>query len=177
MIKTIIIFMLAIMVTGCGFKLQGQNALPFNMKHLIVVTGNNNDIFQVQLKDVLQNNGVTLVNKNASMLDIDTPIVTVQINSYDSKGQISQYRVIAASSYKLFDNHSRLVRQNQIVRSRTYSLNTNQLLSNSSEQKIIAEELNIEIINELLRQLSSGFNNINIHKDNKDNQNDINCPC
>lgn len=161
--KQILILILNIvsvgMLAGCGFKLQGRHELPKYMKKLIVITENNNEPFQVQLRDVLQSNGVVVITnkntKNASALEINTPVITQEIHSYNSKGQVSQYRLIATSTYKLFDNAGKVLQQNIINRMRTYGLNPNQVLSNDSEKQIISEELSIEIINELIRQLSA----------------------
>ena len=69
------------------------------------------------------------------------------------------------------------MRQNVINRSRTYGLMPNQLLSNASEQQIITEELHMEIINELLRQLSSKVDNINKMNIETQDKDDPNCPC
>lgn len=190
MIKQIGIFIFIIMLAGCGFKLQGKHQLPTYMNKLVISAENSNDPFQVMLRDVLKNNGVLLVSnqfiksnnkkgtkQDASLLDINTPTISQQIHGYDSKGQVSQYRLVATCSYKLFDHDGKVLRQNIINRSRTYGLSPNQLLSNDSEQQIIAEELNMEIINELLRQLSSDINNINSNQNKTIEQDDPNCPC
>ncbi len=188
MIKKISILILALTLSGCGFKLQGKHALSPYVKNLFVAVDNSNDSFQVQLRDVLQDNGVVLVSnqffknnatkKNIAILDLNTPIVSQQIHSYDSKGQVSQYRLRSECNYKLFDADGNILRQNTISRSRTYALSPNQLLSNSSEQQIISEELNMEIINELLRQLSADLNNTKKNSpSNIKEKNDNNHPC
>jgi outer membrane lipopolysaccharide assembly protein LptE/RlpB len=56
--------------------------------------------------------------------------------------------------YKLFSNQGKLVRENNISRFRNYNVNPNQLLSNANEKQVIIEELQIDIIDEILRQLS-----------------------
>lgn len=176
------------MLTACGFKLQGKHELPSYIKKLTIVSENNNDPFTIQLQDVLENNGVLLssslltkdqmIQKEISILEVKLPVITQKINAYDSKGQVSQYRITAVSYYKLFDHNANLIKKNSIERSRTYAVNPNQLLSNSSEQQIIAEELNIEIINELIRQLSfKNSNNLNSKDSGNIDNNDVNCPC
>lgn len=176
------------MLTACGFKLQGKHELPSYIKKLTIVSENNKDPFTIQLQDVLENNGVLLssslltkdqmIQKEISILEVKLPVITQKINAYDSKGQVSQYRITAVSYYKLFDHNANLIKKNSIERSRTYAVNPNQLLSNSSEQQIIAEELNIEIINELIRQLSfKNSNNLNSKDSGNIDNNDVNCPC
>ena len=188
MIRRITIVILFIMLTACGFKLQGKHELPSYIKKLAIVSENNNDPFTIQLQDILQNNGVVLssrlltkdqmTQKEISMLELKLPVITQKINGYDSKGQISQYRIAAVFDYKLFDHNANIIKQNSIERSRTYTVNPNQLLSNSSEQQIIAEELNIEIINELIIQLSfKNPKNVNSKDSGNIDKNDVNCPC
>jgi len=171
-----------IMLVGCGFKLQGKHELPSYMKKLAISAENSNDTFYVQLRSLLRDNGVILVSRpknkdSAAMLEVDLPTITEQIHSYDSKGQVSQYRLVATCNYKLFDANGSIMRQNVINRSRTYGLMPNQLLSNASEQQIITEELHMEIINELLRQLSSKVDNINKMNIETQDKDDPNCPC
>lgn len=188
MIRKIAIVILFIMLTACGFKLQGKHELPSYIKKLTIVSENNNDPFTIQLQDILANNGVMLSNrlltkdqitqKEISILEFSLPVITQKINGYDSKGQVSQYRISAVFGYKLFDHTGNTIKKNSIERSRNYTVNPNQSLSNSSEQQIIAEELNIEIINELMRQLSSeNPNNTNSKNSANIDKNDVNCPC
>lgn len=156
--KIILIALMFQVITGCGFKLQGKHELPEVLKKLTIIAANTNDPFQKLLNNSLSQNGVEIIqdskNIKVTVLEINSPVFNEQISSYDSKGQISQYRLIATVSYRLFATNGDLLRQNTINKFRNYSVDANQLLSNFNEQQIIKEELNIEIVNELLKHLS-----------------------
>jgi LPS-assembly lipoprotein len=156
--KIILIALIFQVITGCGFKLQGKHELPEVLKKLTIIAANTNDPFQKLLNNSLSQNGVEIIqdskNIKVTVLEINSPVFNEQISSYDSKGQISQYRLIATVSYRLFAVNGDILRQNTINKFRNYSIDPNKLLSNFNEQQIIKEELNIEIVNELLKQLS-----------------------
>lgn len=155
-IKIINIIILIILVTGCGFKLQGKHQFPVNLQNLAMDLADHAP-FKKLLQQSLQQNGVTVrdkFEKNIVLLEVNTPSINEQVYGYDSKGQVSQYRLTVSTNYKLFGIDGKVLLENTILRSRIYFVAPNQVLSNSGEQQIIVEELNIEIINELLRQLS-----------------------
>ncbi len=156
MLKKISILSLICILSGCGFHLQGKHVFSPVIQNLAIIPGGHNS-FQNLLKDSLQNNGINIKDtdiRNVAILEINDPVISEQIQGYDSKGQISQYRLTSSCSYKLFAENGKILLQNTINRSRTYAVTPNRLLSNASQQQIISEELTVEIVNELLRQLS-----------------------
>jgi len=157
-IKKINILLLMLVITGCGFHLQGKHEFSPAIQNLAISSRDSYDPFQRLLKDSLQQNGVKIKDRvsgdNIAVLEVSSPVISEQIHSYDSKGQVSQYRLVATCKYKLFAADGKTLRENIITRSRTYSVSPNRLLSNANEQQIISEELGVEIVNELLRQLS-----------------------
>ena len=160
-VKKIIILSLIMamsLLSACGFHLQGKYKFSPKIKNLII-TLDEYSLFGKLLIDSFIQNGINIVNKSTdhkfAVLEINSPIISEEIHSYDSKGQVSQYRLIANCNYTLFATDGTKLRENSITRRRIYSVNANQLLSNANEQQVISEELNIEIVNELLKQLSS----------------------
>jgi outer membrane lipopolysaccharide assembly protein LptE/RlpB len=165
-IKKIIIISLVCGLVGCGFKLRSSYAMPEYLQQVNIITEHAKSSFIVQFIDGLRNNGVS-VSINTSIdnkanntvdkkyrIEIHEPSIAEQVNGYNSKGQISQYRLAINCGYKLFSNQGKLVRENNISRFRNYNVNPNQLLSNANEKQVIIEELQIDIIDEILRQLS-----------------------
>ena len=158
-INILLLTLATVSITGCGFHLQGKYEFSPAIQNLAISSVDSYDPFQKQLKDSLRQNGINIrdnniESNNIAILEVNSPVVSEQIHSYDSKGQISQYRLVSTCSYKLFAADKKVLRENTITRSRTYSVSPNQLLSNANEQQIISEELSLDIINELLRQLS-----------------------
>lgn len=162
--KIILMFITVIMLPGCGFKLQGMHKIPEHMKEIVISSDNNESPFIAQLNSQFQNNGITLFNKHASLnnssasffiLEISVPEITEQVHGYNSRGQISYGRIFVKIKYTLFDKKYSVVKQNTITRSRIYEMDPNQLLSNANQKNIILDELNVEIINELILQLTS----------------------
>ena len=157
-INILLVILVTMVVTGCGFHLQGTYKFSPAIQNLAISSVDSYDPFQRLLKDSLQQNGVNIRDKadvnNVAELEVSSPVVNEQIHSYDSKGQVSQYRLVSTCKYKLVASNGKILRENIITRSRIYSVAPNQLLSNANEQQIIREELSVEIVNELLRQLS-----------------------
>lgn len=152
-------------LTNCGFHFAGKYKLPAYLNQLVIYPLDDiKSDFYLQLKSVLENNGVKVLNLNAiqdlklkqdlSILHIAIPVIKEKVHSYNSQGQITNNMLTASCNYQLFDHANDLLQKNIISRSRNYGINNNQLLSNLGERQIIVQELQLEIINELLRQLS-----------------------
>lgn len=158
--KNIILINLVIvtmLLTSCGFRLQGRHIFSSEIANLIVTLDQYSTFYKLLVASLEQNN-INIVNKDTTLkfavLELDEPAISEEIHSYDSKGQVSQYKLSAVFNYKLFAKDGRKLKESTIIRRRIYSVNANQLLSNSNEKQVIIEELNVEIINELLKQLS-----------------------
>lgn len=151
------IIVLTTLLTSCGFHLQGKHNFSPEIANLII-TLNEYSEFHKLLVAGLERNDINIVDKDTNLkfavLEIDEPAISEEIHSYDSKGQVSQYKLTATLNYKLFAKDGRKLKENTIIKRRVYSIHANQLLSNANEKQVISEELNIEIINELLKQLS-----------------------
>ncbi len=156
---------LLVFLTNCGFHFAGKYKLPSYLNQLVIYPLDDiKSDFYLQLKSVLENNRVKVLNLNAiqdlklkqdvSVLHIAIPVIKEKVHSYNSQGQITNNMLTASFHYQLFDHANNLIQQNVISRTRNYGVNNNQLLSNLGERQIIVQELQLEIINELLRQLS-----------------------
>jgi LPS-assembly lipoprotein len=160
-LKTISMFVIMSLLSSCGFKLQGIEQIPSYMKELVILS-NDNDPFIIQLNNCLKSKGIILYQKTDRLLYNHLPTLEIteleindQIQGYNSRGQISNSKVYAKINYTLFDKEHKILKKNTINRSMSYQIDPNQLLSNNNERNIIVDELIIEIINELINQLSS----------------------
>lgn len=161
----ILIISLAGMINSCGFHFIGRYKLPEYLNQLVIYPlDDSKSDFYVNLKNTLENQGVQIIplhviqdlklKNNLSILHISIPIIKEKIHSYNSQGQITTNMLTASCEYKLFDHANNLLQKNIIHRNRSYAINNNQLLSSAGERQLIVKELQLEIINELLRQLS-----------------------
>lgn len=164
------------LVIGCGFHFLEKYEFPEYLNKVIIVSLDHinefNSDFYLQLKNTFKNHGINVVNikksiiqvnnknvpqkniNNISILHIAAPIIDEKIHSYNSQGQITTKVITASCSYQLFNYANNLLHKSVIDRHRTYSINSNQLLSSIGERHAIIQELELEIINELLKQLS-----------------------
>lgn len=156
---------LLMFLTNCGFHFAGKYKLPEYLNQLVIYPLDDiKSDFYVKLKNILENNEVKVLSLNAiqdlklkqdvSVLHIAIPVIKEKVHTYNSQGQITNNMLTASFHYQLFDNHNNLLQKNIISRSRIYGINNNKLLSNLGERQLIVQELQLEIINELLRQLS-----------------------
>ena len=166
---------LLMFLTNCGFHFAGKYKLPEYLNQVVIYPLDDiKSDFYLKLKNVLENNEIKVLSLNAvqdlklkqnvSVLHIAIPVIKEKVHSYNSQGQITNNMLTASCDYKLFDHANSMIQKNVISRSRTYGVNNNQLLSNLGERQIIVQELQLEIINELLRQLSV---DMRVHKNAK----------
>lgn len=141
------------LLTGCGFKLQGSEPLPNDLKILAIESDTPYDPFIQQLTSSFKQRHV-LVIKNA----IDAPYVlhvtglslsTTQ-TSVGTSQQIRQYQVIYSATFNLINHAGQVIMPNvTLSATQNQTMLGGQLLQNTNQLNDLKGTLERQVINQL----------------------------
>lgn len=148
-----------LLLSSCGFKLRGHDALPAPFKVMYVRSYNPYDSFTKQLIRTLQKRGTIITQSpcNAPLtLDIMNDLITRQTSTISASTQLIQYKLVETVTYQLLDKRGNVITPPQsITTSRTYSVNINQMLAGNDAQTQLLPDMRRDIIFQLMLRLSS----------------------
>lgn len=161
-IKITTIALLTIII-GCGFKLRGNITIPQEIKTVAIVPNNPNEELQRNLRRTLKNKKVVIVapeTKNTTQIHISEPTFSEQVLAVSNTNNLPERLKLQISfSYSILDKNKKLIKANtNIVSSKNFSIDPNNLLSADSEREVIKKELYKEAIAKLMRQINKAFN-------------------
>lgn len=150
--------LLLLTIAGCGFHLRGGANLPDSMKQMYVQGIDLQQGLGLTLRRSLKQNGVKLVN----VFDKDSAVLTILDNKFErrvlsvgSGAKVSEFQLYGLLKFKVSDGDGELLVVPQKVEAqRDYQFDQTQVLSSDSEEALLREALNQQLIQSLLRLLS-----------------------
>lgn len=151
--------LLLIFLSGCGFHLRGQEAIPVSLKSLYISANQPYDQFNQLVKSQLQGYGVKFENqaKNARyILHIANQQTTQQLVAISENSQVRTYIIIAQATFTITTpSQKEIVPAITLSSSSTYTTNDNQLLGDTQILNQEKKELYRDIIFRFLTHLNA----------------------
>lgn len=171
LLKVFTLMLLAISITGCGFRLRGfaaidgAGSLPFTRAYIQGV-GGVSDALRRQLSafaSMRQPATVEEAQVRVSMVgeQIDQKILTI-----NRAGQISEYRLYLNVAYRINYQGETLLGNGQMRLFRDYSYNDNTILGKESEQAMLIKDMYQDAASQVLRRTIALVKNAQNHPTN-----------
>ena len=157
--RFLVLLILCLCLSACGFHLRGYQAIPPQLKTLSIQTPDPYNDFAVQLRHQLTAMGATLVKdeKDAPVtLQVLNDNFVQQLTSISSNTQVRTYNLIYTVKYQLLNSAGKVIYGPQSVSTTsTYDTNDNQLLGDTDVLYIQKEQMVGELIFQMFNQINS----------------------
>jgi len=154
-LQLITLMIMVLAVSSCGWRLRGTLTLPEGLESIQIVDNAGSSFLAKQLSQLLQANGVSLVDENPDMAIVlveereDKRIVAVGSNTL-----ASEYELSAEARYFISDADGKeLVPESTASVLRSYEFNENNVVSKAEEERIILQEMRRELAQQIIRRL------------------------
>ncbi len=151
----ITLLILALAITACGWRLRGTLTLPEGLESIQIVDNANSSFLSKQLTQLLEANGVALVDANPDMFIVlieereDKRIIAVGSNTL-----ASEYELSSEARYFINDAEGKMLTPESTVSVvRSYEFNENDVVSKAEEERIIQQEMRRELAQQIIRRL------------------------
>jgi LPS-assembly lipoprotein len=151
-------FAVAVLVSGCGFRLQGRTPLPAPLAVAYVVAPNDQTDFVQGLRKALLTNGAKLVDDSShasGTVHILTDDVTSKILSVSANNIPREYELTYTVEFSVSGKDAELLPSQKVSVTRDYSFNERTLLAKENEEAILREGMARDLVSIVMRRLSA----------------------
>lgn len=155
--RVIFPLLLALLVAGCGFHLQGQGQLPAALQQVSLTYAQDYTALQPPLLHALRNElerrgGV--VGAGGNTLTISNLTTSNDILSVDINGKAVEYLLTEEATYQLKSGAGKVLAGPDSLRvSRDYSFQSNQVLGSEAEQRQLKQQMEEQLASLIVLRL------------------------
>ncbi|OGT12974.1 MAG: hypothetical protein A2342_04310 [Gallionellales bacterium RIFOXYB12_FULL_54_9] len=154
--KSLMLFVLSVLLTSCGFHLRGEAKMPFNSIFIETVTPNS--LLVGELRRLMMANHIQLVSKadQADMvLSISHELPEKQILTLGGSGRVSEFQLRYRVSLRAYDQQQReWLAADDLQLSRDFSYDDTQILAKEAEEAQLYQYMRSDMAQQIMRRLS-----------------------
>lgn len=156
-IRIVLVSLLALLMTACGFQLRGSYSLPFDS--LYINLPETNELRAVLKRNITASTQTRMADDAKSaqaILTITGDRQMKDILSLNSAGRVREFQLVRTVDFRIYDAANRdLIPPGQIVLRRDISFNDTQVLSKESEEALLWRDIQEDLVQQLLRRLAA----------------------
>lgn len=156
--RHVAVWMLAALLAGCGFHLQGRAPLPASVKAPYLEAPDRQSDFIQNLRRALLSNGAQLAqerDKASAVVSILRDNVTRRVLSVSATNQPNEYEVTYTIAFSVTAGGEELIAPQEVSATRTYSFDERLLLAKGHEEDVLRQDMAHDLADMVMRRLSS----------------------
>jgi LPS-assembly lipoprotein len=158
----IIMAVLALLLSGCGFQLRGEANLPPEMSKTRIVIDDEYSALARRVRVMLERSGVQFVpaDQASAVLEIPENEVVTEVLTIADNARVREYRVTHTVKFRLTNAQGQeLVGWQTLRQSREISFDEQRILASSREQEYLRKDLAETMAQLLVARLESIYVN------------------
>ncbi|PJD94354.1 MAG: hypothetical protein CK426_03465 [Legionella sp.] len=156
--KSIIPYIVSLLLCSCGFHLRGMIDIPTWLSPVAVVSHANSKELEDLLKSQLKAYKITLSeepSKAQYWLIINYSTLTQKLVSIGSSTNSRQYQLILTTEYQLNKSNGQVIKSPRTIQvSRQFTLNNDRILGSNQEESLFIGEMRQETAVQMINRLS-----------------------
>lgn len=156
--ELIILSMILMLLTACGFKLQTRAELPVEMQQTRLEIKSPNSTFARRLKIQLEQNGAQIVaaGVNAAILEVPQNRTRREIQSIGDNARVRELLIRHTVQFRLLDSDgNELIPLQTLEQSRVYEFNEQDILAAERENEFLRNDLADALARMVVRRLGT----------------------
>ncbi len=152
----VIIAMLALLLSACGFQLRTQTAMPTTLQELALeCDGQHYWALCQRIRQQLAAHGSRVNEEAPILLSIDRVNTKQRVAVIDSDASASEYELSTSVTYRLLDQLSnRLITNREVKQERLYRYNSARLIAVNREKDRIRDSLQETLADRIVVELA-----------------------
>jgi LPS-assembly lipoprotein len=154
----VLAFSATLLLSACGFHLQGHTLLPASVKTPYVETQDRQSIFVQSLRHALLSNGAQLADAKdqaSAVVQIIKENYKKRVLSVSATNQPNEYELTYTITYAVSAGDKELLPQEDISATRTYSFDERLLLAKGHEEDLLRADMARDLADRVMRRLAS----------------------
>ncbi|HRP23710.1 MAG TPA: LPS assembly lipoprotein LptE [Thauera sp.] len=146
----------ALLLSGCGFRLRGPQALDFATVHINTPAQTE---LGAQLRRQIATSGTTTVVEDAAAAEARLQILANsrgrEILSLTGAGKVREYQLTQTLRFQLIDKDGRsLLPPTNLSARREYTFDDSQVLGKEQEEALLYRDMQADLVQQLMRRLA-----------------------
>ena len=149
---------LASLVAGCGFHLQGAVTTPAEMQKTFIEPVDEYSQFYRELRLALQSSGVQLVDsaeEATAVLSILADDTDQRVLSVSARNEPTEFEVYYTIAYSIVSGEKVLLSPQDITLTNDYTYDTRLVLGKAHEETMLRDALVSDLVRVVLKQIST----------------------
>lgn len=156
-LRLISLVAVALSLSACGFHLRGNIPLSDGIKNMYLSAPEG--AFKDLLQERLEYLGATFTQAPEAadvVLNVDKASTSRTVGTLDEFGKVNSYNIRFTVNYTLLDSAEKPIRPSKrLLESRRYNFNAENVIQSESEEAILVEDMEQEMVLKIIRQLAS----------------------
>ena len=153
-----LVFLLALVLSACGFQLRGSYHLPWETLH--VGLPENSELYY-QIKRSIESGSPTRITTDAKQASASLVILRNEqhksILTLSAKGLVREFQLTRTFMYRVQDASGKeLIPTSQIILQRYMTFDDERIFAKEAEEAMIWREIQQDLVQQLLRRLAAG---------------------
>ena len=153
-----IAILVALLVAGCGFQMQGALTFPPEMARTYISVDDQNSQFYRALREQLQAAGVDIVDSAAAStatLSITFDETDQRVLSVSARNVPTEYEVYYTIQYGIDDGVRNLLEPQALTVTRDYTYDTRLVLGKAREEELMRKAIVEDLVRIVLKQIAT----------------------
>ena len=147
----------ALLVSGCGFRLRGPQALDFATVHINTPPETE---LGAQLRRLIATSGTTTVVEDAEQAEARLQILGNnrgrEILSLTGAGKVREYQLTQSLRFQLLDKAGKpLIPPTSLSARREYTFDDSQVLGKVQEENLLFRDMHADLVQQMMRRLAA----------------------
>lgn len=157
MLRPLLVFVLVVVLAGCGFQLRQEVNLPAEYARLRLEMADPFSPLGRDLARALQRAGATLTEAgDAAVLRVPVDSIGSAPLTVGQSGRVQEYMLRYLVEVELLDADGSVVMPRQAIElTRDYTFDAAQAVGSPGEEEVVREELQREMVQAILRRLAA----------------------
>ncbi|MDJ0759803.1 MAG: LPS assembly lipoprotein LptE [Woeseiaceae bacterium] len=147
-----------VMLSGCGFALQGAYSLPPAMSTTYIDTNDRYSALYRALDDALTGSGVVVADSasaDAATLTILAEQTGQRVLSVSARNVPTEYEVFYTVEYSLSSDQESLLAPRTLTLTRDYTYDENRVLGKAAEEQLLRESIVEDLVRIIIKQIDA----------------------
>lgn len=157
-VKLVVLSTCTLMLSACGFHLQGTLSTPAAMQRTYIETSDRHSLFYRKLHAELQSAGIDVVDSEAestATFSIFYDQTDQRVLSVSARNVPTEYEVYYTVQYGVVSGGEVLLESQELTLTRDYTYDSTLVLGKAKEQQLMRDEIVRDLVRIILKQIST----------------------
>lgn len=152
-IKALLLMLLLLILSGCGFKLRGLYDIPESLSQVALVSNSSDSQLERILEQALEANGVEISSQAPYRIELLEQRSERRTLSLDSSARASEYELRGEVSFRVTDQEGEeLLPERTLMSERSYNVDSSNITASDSQEPVLRQQIHQDLAQQIMRQ-------------------------